>query len=368
MVYPRILHVIGSLERGGTEHQLVELIRRSPSPRRHTVATFSSIGPLAELLPEPPVSIGPLGRGFRDLRDDLVARSQLRRLIRERGIDLVHAHLSMSQLLAAACVPRSTPIVASRRGRTMAYEDVAWYRASEAFAHRRVRLMICNSQELARFTFAHDRSPPAVMVIPNGVDLGRFSLAPLPSEPKVAMVANLIEYKRHDLFLRAFELASRKVPHARAVLVGDGPERARLETLAAELGILERVEFRGVVADTRPCVASARVVALTSVHEGTPNAVLEAMAMGRPIVATAVGGVPDLVRDGVDGWLVEPTRSAIAEKLVLLLTDDDRARAMGASARERAEAYDWSQVVLHTSEAYRRVLAGERFARGRMVA
>ncbi len=204
---PHVLHLIGSLDRGGTEHQLVELIRRSPSPERHTVATFSSIGPLAELLPEAPILVGPVGRSVRDLRSDLVARSQLRGLIRDRDIDLVHAHLSTSELIAAACVPSSTPIVASRRGRTIGYEDVTWYRASEGFAHRRVRLMLCNSRELATFTVGHDRNPPAVMVIPNGVDLERFSPSPLPPHPVVVVVANLIAYKRHDLFLHAFELS-----------------------------------------------------------------------------------------------------------------------------------------------------------------
>jgi glycosyltransferase involved in cell wall biosynthesis len=368
MSEPRVLHVIGSLERGGTEQQLVEFIRRSPEPERHVVATFSSGGPLADRLPEPPVLLGPLGRGFRDVRDDLTVRSQLRRLVRHRGIDLVHAHLSMSELLAAAAVPHRVPIVASRRGRNLRYERVAWFRACEAIAHRRVRLMLCNSRELARFTLDHDLSPPPVMVVPNGVDLERFAPSLLPPEPVVAVVANLIAYKRHDLFLRAFESVARAVPEARAVLVGEGPERARLEKLAAELGLVERVDFRGAVADVRPHVAEARVVALASLHEGTPNALLEAMAMGRPVAATGVGGVPDLVRAGVDGLLPDATPAAFAAAIVSLLTDTDGATAMGVRARERAESYGWDRVVRRTSDAYRRVLSGERFPRRRMVA
>ena len=365
---PHVLHLIGSLDRGGTEHQLVELIRRSPSPDRHTVATFSSIGALADLLPSAPILVGPVGRSVRDLWSDVTAWSQLRALIRDRGVDLVHAHLSISELVAAACVPLRTPIIASRRGRTIGYEDVAWYRVSEGFAHRRVRLMLCNSRELAAFTVGHDRDPPPVMVIPNGVDLDRFSSSSLPSEPVVAVVANLIAYKRHDLFLHAFELVARSLPEARAVLVGDGPERSRLEKLASELGIAERVEFRGEVADVRPHLADARVVALTSAHEGTPNALLEAMAMARPVVATPVGGVPDLVRNGVDGWLAEPTPAALSEAIAALLTDDDLASVMAGRARERAEEFGWERVVAMTGDAYRRVLEGERFPRGRMVA
>ena len=82
------------------------------------------------------------------------------------------------------------------------------------------------------------------------------------------------------------------MPAARAVLVGEGPERPRLEATAAELGLGERVRFAGAVTDVRPFLAEARVVALTSDHEGLPNALLEAMASGRPVVATRVGGVP----------------------------------------------------------------------------
>jgi glycosyltransferase involved in cell wall biosynthesis len=99
-----------------------------------------------------------------------------------------------------------------------------------------------------------------------------------------------------------------------------------------------------------------------------PNALLEAMAMGRPVAATGVGGVPDLVRAGVDGLLPDATPAAFAAAIVSLLTDTDGATAMGVRARERAESYGWDRVVRRTSDAYRRVLSGERFPRRRMVA
>ena len=300
------------------------------------------------------------------MRDDLTVRRQLRRLILDRGVDLVHAHLSMSELLAAACVPRATPIVASRRGRTLGYEDRPLFRAWEALAHRRVRLMICNSEELARFTLSHDLGPPPITVISNGVDLERFARSPLPREPVVAVVANLNSYKRHDLFLRGFDLASRRIPAARAILVGDGPERRRLEKLAAELGIAERVTFLGRLADPRSAVSEARVVSLTSLHEGLPNALLEAMAMGRPVVATEVGGVPELVDDGVEGFLVGNDPVDLGERLAVLLTNDGTAETMGERARARAERFGWDDVIERTHEVYRRVLAGQRFPRGRV--
>ncbi len=105
--------------------------------------------------------------------------------------------------------------------------------------------MICNSTDLATGTLERDIDPPPIVVIPNGVDLDRFAPVPLPSEPVIVVVANLIGYKRHDLFLRALEVVARRVGAVRAVLVGDGPERGRLEALALQLGISDRVDFLG---------------------------------------------------------------------------------------------------------------------------
>jgi glycosyltransferase involved in cell wall biosynthesis len=109
-------------------------------------------------------------------------------------------------------------------------------------------------------------------------------------------------------------------------------------------------------------------VALTSDHEGLPNALLEAMASGRPVVATRVGGVPELVRDDVDGLLADPDPATVARALIAMLGSPGEAERMGGSARERAAAYDWPVAIGRTEELYRRVLAGERLARGRKIA
>ena len=362
---PTILHLIGSLDRGGTEHQLVQLIRRSSEPDRHLVMAWAGGVALADQLPNPPVWARPAGRSGR-IRTGLEVVPRVRRVIRSRRVDLVHAHLSTSELLAAIATPLGVPIIASRRGRTPGFEDRMWFRAVQWLAHRRVALMLTNSDELASFTLRRDGSAPPLAVIPNGVDLDRFAPAPLPLEPVVAMVANLIGYKRHDLFLRALAAVSAELPDARVILVGDGPERPALERLASELAV--SVEFAGRVADVRPFIERARVVALTSDHEGLPNALLEAMAMGRPVVARAVGGVGELVRDGREGWLTGSDVETIADRLVRALTPGPGQTSMAAAARRRAEAYSWDLVVRRTEDLYRRVAGGDRFARGQRIA
>jgi glycosyltransferase involved in cell wall biosynthesis len=290
----------------------------------------------------------------------------VREVIREGRVDIVHAHLTSAELLAAMATPLGIPIIASRRGRTPGFEDRTWFRTVQWLTHRRVALMLTNSDELASFTLRRDGSAPPLAVVPNGVDLERFAPAPLPLEPIVVMVANLIHYKRHDLFLRALAAVSAVIPYARAILVGDGPERPALERLASELGV--KVEFAGRVADVRPFFERARVVALTSDHEGLPNALLEAMAMGRPVVARAVGGVGELVRDGREGWLTGSDVETIADRLVRALTPGEGQTTMSAAARQRAEAYSWELVVGRTEDLYRRVAGGERFARGQRIA
>lgn len=364
---PTVLHLIGSLDRGGTESQLAQFVARSTDPRRHVVMAWAGAGALAAELPSPPIWARRHPQASRGPLDVIAIGRTLRRAIREREVDLVHAHLSAAEFMAAFTVPAGIPIVTSRRGRATTHQDRAWFRATERFSHRRMAAMLCNSEELAAFTLRHDAAPPALSVIPNGVDLGRFAAVPLPAEPIVVVVANLIAYKRHDRFLRAFARVARAVPDARAVLVGEGPERPELEWLAADLGLRDRVDFVGAVHDVRPIVATARVAALTSDHEGLPNALLEAMAMGRPVVATAVGGIPELVRDGDEGRLSPPEENAVAEALTAVLASPADAERMGAAARRRAERYDWDTVVRRTEELYRRVAAGERFARGRRI-
>lgn len=225
-----------------------------------------------------------------------------------------------------------------------------------ALAHRRVRVLLCNTHALAAEAAAVNHRSAEIEVIPNGVDLDRFAYAPFPAgPPTVAVVANLRRYKRLDLFLASFAQVRERCRDARAVIVGDGPERPHLHRLASELGVAGAVRFTGSLPDPRPEVAGAHVVALTSLHEGLPNALLEAMAMGRPIVSTAVGGVPELVRDGIDGHLVSESAPEIAARMSDLLLDRRRADEMGRAARERASAYGWDAVVDRTTTIYRRV-------------
>lgn len=190
-----------------------------------------------------------------------------------------------------------------------------------------------------------------VQVVQNGVDLARFPHAPHrrrgdgpalelgigPTDPVVVMVAVLRPEKDHATFFEAVRLAVTEVPDARFLVVGRGPLRDELVALAAELGVSEHVVFTGPRSDVPALLELADVFTLTSrTIECFPMALLEAMAVGRPAVCTAVGGIPEMIDDGVTGHLV-PARDpvALAKRWVELLTDPARAAEMGTAARAR---------------------------------
>jgi glycosyltransferase involved in cell wall biosynthesis len=155
------------------------------------------------------------------------------------------------------------------------------------------------------------------------------------------MVANLIPYKGHDVVLDAL---ARLADPPSLRLAGGGAERDRLATRAAELGLAGRVEFLGAVAGAEHLWAAAQFGVLASFQEGLPNAVLEAMASGVPVVATAVGGVPELVDDGVTGLVVPPGDPAALAGAIDALAGDAALRVrLGAAARQAAGAYSWAR-------------------------
>jgi glycosyltransferase involved in cell wall biosynthesis len=144
--------------------------------------------------------------------------------------------------------------------------------------------------------------------------------------------------KDHRTFLTALAAVRADLPEVRALIVGDGPLRVELEAEARRLGLAEACRFTGVREDIPDCLAAASVVVLSSVSEGFPLTVLEALAMARPLVATAVNGVTEIVEPDVTGLLVPPRRPDLLTRTVLsLLRDPERARALGQAGRKGVE-------------------------------
>src|SRR5262249_30600031 len=185
-------------------------------------------------------------------------------------------------------------------------------------------------------------------LLQNGVDTEPFRLAPPrpraraalgldPQRPVVGTIGRLEDRKGHDQLLRAAGtmLAAGNGRRPQIVIVGDGPLREKLQAQAQSLGVADSVRFVGTVADVRPSLAAMDVFVLPSHAEGTSNALMEAMAGARRVVARAVGGNPEVVVEGKPGVLTPPADpAAIADAIAALLRDPDRAAGLGAAARE----------------------------------
>jgi glycosyltransferase involved in cell wall biosynthesis len=190
-------------------------------------------------------------------------------------------------------------------------------------------------------------------VVPNGVDLDRFRCHVPDGGFRVVWVGLMVPVKRLDVLLRAMALAS----GIRLDLVGDGPLKREVEAEIARLGIGDRVTLRGFQRRPEKWLGRAHVVLLTSDAENCPLSILQGMASGCAVVATAVGGVPELVRDGMDGVLVEPgDPRAVATALQRLQSDQARLHEMQRSAVRRAESFAVRAMARTVSAVYEEVI------------
>jgi glycosyltransferase involved in cell wall biosynthesis len=201
---------------------------------------------------------------------------------------------------------------------------------------RLVDRLVCNTESQRQELVRSHRVPGSrVTVIHNGVDSSRFVPVPGPPKPVILCVARLVPKKDHATLLAAFEIVRKKRPDAQLWLAGDGPLAARLHRAAQPLPA-GSVAWLGSRSDLLSLFRESALLVLSSKIEGLPNAVLEAMSCGRPVVATAVDGLPEVVEHGRTGLLVPPGRpDELAGAMLSLLSDPARATAMGVAAREK---------------------------------
>lgn len=183
-----------------------------------------------------------------------------------------------------------------------------------------------------------------LVTVYNGIDLDEVTAAPSPQDvlpaagPLVLQLGRLSEQKNPLAFLEGANRVLREVPQARFVMIGSGPLRSAVEEKIAALGLGERVQLLGAVPLASRLLGLADVVTLTSAWEGTPYSLIEAAAWSKPLVATAVNGCPEVIADGLTGYVVPPGDAAAwADRVARLLLDRELAERMGRAGRERAE-------------------------------
>jgi glycosyltransferase involved in cell wall biosynthesis len=228
--------------------------------------------------------------------------------------------------------------------------QAAGYQFLDRWSRRRVDRLVAVSQGLADALAGQGWPRSRTAVVPSGVALwpagesrclDGANLPPQDGRPTVGTVARLVAVKDLELLLEAAQELRLLVPALRVVVVGDGPRRSQLEAAAGRLGLHDMIFFTGELRPAWPVLERFDAYVLTSRSEGLPVSVLEAMACGLPVVATRVGGLPELVEEGVSGFLVgregsrEETASQLAERLARLLSDEQLRRRMGAAGARR---------------------------------
>jgi glycosyltransferase involved in cell wall biosynthesis len=371
----RVTFVIGTLNIGGAETQLVRLANGLDRSRfTPSIISFRQGGALTESLeydiPVTWVNLTLEPHGLARGRTILALRllAAVVRGLRSQQPDVVHAYMPTAYVLGglAASWLHVPLIVAGRRGLTSfdTYRNWRWRRLAK-LANRVINVHICNSGVVRDWAIAKEGiREERTRIIYNGIDLPALDPAlQLPPEwesagPKAAMLANLKPYKGHREVLQAVALVAKRHPSFRLVLLGEGPERSALVNLAQELGIAGNVVFAGRRRDAATVVQAFDFTILGSATESFPNALMEAMACAVPVVATAVGGVPELVEDGIHGRLVpygDP--SAMAEAIAWMIEHPNERRLMGEKGRERiAGQFSTERMIRETEATYQELL------------
>lgn len=364
-----VLHFTSAFERGGAEAHLAALVRGLDRAAFEPLVACPPA--LAELLSEeigPDVELIPID--LRRTRDFRVA-PKIARLFARRRIDILHSHLFCSSLfaspaarLAGAGAVIETPHVSERWRR-------GWWKSHfyiDRLAARAVDAFIAVSEANARYLIEVKGLPPRkVRVVRNGIDPARFGKPAIPAsqlrqrlgfgagDPVLVVVGRLEPQKGHGILLDALRRVRASIGTARLVIVGDGSLRGSLEAESHALGLGDAVRFAGRQDNVADWLAMAQVVVLSSFYEGLPLVALEALAAERPVVATAVDGTPEVVRDGRTGLTAPPGDPVrLAEAILRLLRDSALGRQLARAGRELvAQQFTHERQVRETEQLYR---------------
>src|ERR1700736_4881795 len=332
----RVLHLLSRFNYGGTERQLIERLRRHPPGFEALVGCFEAWGPFLE--PIRALGYEPHVLPLRGLARPEAAVQVLRMaaLIWKLGVRLVHAND-----FATSVIVNRVDLGHLRPG------FGKWHRQLEMLAARQADVVSANAEAVRRVCIEEEGCrPDRVVVVRNGLDLRHFDElaaqppAPLPtaeSDFVVAVIGNLWPVKAHRVLLEAAALL--RDTRIRFVCAGEGSERPFLEQRIRELGLERSVFLLGHRMDVPVLLARSHALCLCSTAGGLSNAVTEGMAARLPVVATSVGGTPELVEAGVRGFLVQPgDHRALAAKLRQLEASPELARRMGLCGRAFVEA------------------------------
>jgi len=358
----RVMHVVDVLALAGMEYGVIKVVNRLPETIQPSICCLRHQDDVTRAVLDPRVPVVALRKRTRR---NYGLIGVLASVFRRERIDVVHSHNWQTYMYAVlgARLAGVPVVIHGEHG-----HDEAAPSARRLWVKRRIAPLVTRfvavSANLAReleeeWGIARER----IASIPNGVDADLFRpeadraairrQLSLSSEDEVVIhVGGLRPVKDHRTLIRAFAVARRTRPAARLVIVGSDSDRAlraELDALALELGFADAVRFTGVRRDVPALLAASDLYVNSSLYEGMSNTILEAMAAGKPVLATAVGGNVDLVRDGATGFLVPAQDAeAMGERMAALLADPALRCRVGEAGRAYVETNHGMQRMVDT--------------------
>jgi len=355
-----LLYLMVSFDIGGAERVIARTVNRLDKNKYNIIlaALKKGSGRLIRELQTPGVKIVDLGM---QSKGDIRGPYRLYSLLKRQRVDLIYAYLFSPSLLGRLIgnVARVPIILSSLRA--IADSESPFRLKLEALTCRYSYKITAASDAIRKSYEAIGIPKEKLLTIHNGVELDNFNSSYPGDKPRngyiVGCVANARIIKGHKYLIEAIALLDKPYIHCR--LIGDGREVKNLRDLARTNRLEDRVEFLGYRSDIPEQLGMLDIYVQPSLREGLPNSVLEAMASGLPVIATAVGGTPEAVIDGQTGFLVPPADpDAIAEKIRYILKNPDHARQIGLNARKYVEEhFSVESMVRKTDELFENVIA-----------
>lgn len=358
-----IVHINTETTWRGGEQQVVSLMKGLRARGFTNLGVVRPGSPLENKLRDQSfstVALSPMGEW------DVLAAIRLRRLLREQRFAVFHAHAAHAAGIAAMAVQNSSvPLVISRR--------VDFPLARNPFSrwkYRQADRILAISERVRNVLIESGLKEEVISLVPSGVDFDRYKgVAPATRKemgvPEKSIilgnVAALEPHKDHYTFLHAFAAVRESHPDVHAVIIGHGSLRAELVRVASRLGVADQVRFLGFREDVLRFLAGFQFFCLSSSEEGLGTTILDAMALQIPVIATAAGGIPEMVKDGETGFLAPPRQPAIlAERIKFALDNPKKLPKIIEAARKTAWEFRIENTVDKTIRVYEDILDNKK--------
>lgn len=334
----KVLHVLTDTNIGGAGRYFLNLLSAWDFGRYEVVAACPKGGELEKQLRKTGIRVFTISGGESSMKLEHI--KEIRDIILAEKIDIVHTHASFAGRIAGRLSGRK--VVLTRHGLGAGKKDF-FHRIVTSIISRVFTDCIIAISRAVKISLIETGVPAdMIKIVYNGINLSKFNrIEPrlkrefgITGGPIIGTVARLVPEKGHEFAIKAMARVLNKFPEARMVIVGDGPLKWKLKEVTDELNITDNVVFLGYQENVESLVADFDVFVLPSVSEGMGLALLEAMALEKPVVATEAGGIPEVIKNGVNGLLVPPKdEKFLAEAIINILSSRQTAISLSQAAR-----------------------------------